>query len=209
MLDLREAARDALEALERIGKDFVCRSAHHAKKDQHSAFAECPVVVRHTDAIESLRTALAQQGEQQPVAWYEYNQDLDAWFLAYGHNPKAKTRPLVFGDTAAPAPQPSQGAVTRRKIFVCAHCDGIYADQTVTQCDCMEGTGADFVEGFAEYPAALQSAHPVAQYDKTEMNAFVTDLYQRKSTDGQHGFYETMFHVVHKAIARVGIREVK
>lgn len=27
----------------------------------------------------------------------------------------------------------------------------------------MEGTGADFVEGFAEYPAALQSAHPVAQ----------------------------------------------
>ena len=42
---------------------------------------------------------------QQPVAWYEYNQDLDAWFLAYGHNPKAKTRPLVFGDTAAPAPQ--------------------------------------------------------------------------------------------------------
>lgn len=49
--------------------------------------------------------ALAQQGEQQPVAWYEYNQDLDAWFLAYGHNPKAKTRPLVFGDTAAPVPQ--------------------------------------------------------------------------------------------------------
>ena len=56
-------------------------------------------------AFESLRTALAQQGKQQPVAWYEYNQDLNAWFLAYGHNPKAKTRPLVFGDTAAPAPQ--------------------------------------------------------------------------------------------------------
>ena len=55
--------------------------------------------------IRELRTALAQQGKQQPVAWYEYNQDLDAWFLAYGHNPKAKTRPLVFGDTAAPAPQ--------------------------------------------------------------------------------------------------------
>ena len=69
MTTLQEAARDALEALERIGKDFVCRSAHHAKKDQHSAFAECPVVVRHTDAIESLRTALAQQGKQQPVAY--------------------------------------------------------------------------------------------------------------------------------------------
>ena len=59
------------------------------------------------EAIEAwnTRAALAQQGEQQPVAWYEYNQDLDAWFLAYGHNPKAKTRPLVFGDTAAPAAQ--------------------------------------------------------------------------------------------------------
>ena len=54
--------------------------------------------------------ALAQQGAQQPVAWYEYNQDLDAWFLAYGHNPKAKTRPLVFGDTAAPAQQAQEPA---------------------------------------------------------------------------------------------------
>ncbi len=63
MTTLQEAARDALEALERIGKDFVCRSAHHAKKDQHSAFAECPVVVRHTDAIESLKAALAQQDD--------------------------------------------------------------------------------------------------------------------------------------------------
>ena len=56
-------------------------------------------------AYDLMRSALAQQGEQQPVAWYEYNQDLDAWFLAYGRDPKAKTRPLVFGDTAAPAPQ--------------------------------------------------------------------------------------------------------
>jgi hypothetical protein len=35
---------------------------------------------------------------QEPVAWYEYNADLDAWFISYGHNPRAKTRPLVFGD---------------------------------------------------------------------------------------------------------------
>ena len=34
----------------------------------------------------------------EPVAWYEYNESLDTWFLAYNHNPKAKTRPLVFGD---------------------------------------------------------------------------------------------------------------
>jgi hypothetical protein len=44
---------------------------------------------------------------QEPVAWYEHNPDLDAWFLAYTHNPKVKSRPLVFGDTtpfAQPAP---------------------------------------------------------------------------------------------------------
>lgn len=39
----------------------------------------------------------------------------------------------------------------RRKIFVCLHCEGMYADQPVAQCDCMEGTGHDFVEGVAEY----------------------------------------------------------
>ena len=61
--------------------------------------------------IRELRTALTQHGEQ-PVAWYEYNQDLDAWFLAYGHNPKAKARPLVFGDTAAPAPACQGGEMT-------------------------------------------------------------------------------------------------
>ena len=71
-------------------------------------------------AFESLRTALAQQGKQQPVAWYEYNQDLNAWFLAYGHNPKAKTRPLVFGDTAAPAPQ----AQDKSDNYLSGYCTG-------------------------------------------------------------------------------------
>lgn len=41
--------------------------------------------------------------------------------------------------------------ITRRKIFVCEHCEGVYPDQPVSQCDCLEGSGADFVEGFAEY----------------------------------------------------------
>ena len=90
MTTLQEAARKAVYALEA------------------SIDGDHPYYDDQLTAIESLRTALAQQGEQQPVAWYEYNQDLDAWFLAYGHNPKAKTRPLVFGDTAAPAPQAQQ-----------------------------------------------------------------------------------------------------
>ena len=40
---------------------------------------------------------------------------------------------------------------------------------------------------------------PVA-YDKTEMNCFVQDLYDKKMLEGKHGHYETMFHVVHQAI---------
>lgn len=52
---------------------------------------------------------LATAVEQKPVAWWEYNEGLDAWFLAYSHNPKAKTRPLVFGDVAATT-QPEQVA---------------------------------------------------------------------------------------------------
>ena len=110
MTTLQEAARDALEALERIGKDFVCRSAHHAKKDQHSAFAECPVVVRHTDAIESLKAALAQHGEQAkpaayitdteqgPMVWTPEMYDEACTYCDDGEFPV----PLY---TAAPAPQ--------------------------------------------------------------------------------------------------------
>ena len=42
---------------------------------------------------------------------------------------------------------------------------------------------------------------PVA-YDKTEINFFVQDLYDKKMQEGKHGHYETMFHVVHQAIKR-------
>ena len=88
--------QDALDKCERVAIESGAWESYKACRD---AFAE-------------LRTALEQQGEQQPVAWYEYNQDLDAWFLAYGHNPKAKARPLVFGDTAAPAPACQGGEMT-------------------------------------------------------------------------------------------------
>jgi len=52
--------------------------------------------------------------------------------------------------------------------------------------------------------AEAQPLEPVKgePYDKTEMNAFVQDLYDQKMREGKHGHYETMFHVVHKAIER-------
>ena len=39
-------------------------------------------------------------------------------------------------------------------------------------------------------------------YDKTEMNCFVQELYDRKMQEGKRGHYETMFHCVHQAIKR-------
>jgi hypothetical protein len=51
-----------------------------------------------------------------------------------------------------------------------------------------------------EKPAPVQE--PVA-YDKTEMNCFVQELYDKKMCEGKHGHYETMFHCVHQAIKRV------
>jgi hypothetical protein len=38
------------------------------------------------------------------------------------------------------------------------------------------------------------------QYNKTEMNCFVQTLYDEKMREGKRGHYETMFHVVHRAI---------
>jgi hypothetical protein len=46
------------------------------------------------------------------------------------------------------------------------------------------------------------------QYNKTEMNCFVQNLYDEKMREGKHGHYESMFHVVHRAIeAAHGIKE--
>jgi hypothetical protein len=63
-----------------------------------------------------------------------------------------------------------------------------------------------------EWPIKELFDHPPAaqrqpQYNKTEMNCFVQNLYDQKMREGKHGHYETMFHVVHRAIeAAYGIK---
>ena len=58
---------------------------------------------------------------------------------------------------------------------------------------------------FDDTPPAAQRQ---PQYNKTEMNCFVQNLYDEKMREGKHGHYETMFHVVHRAIeAAHGIKE--
>jgi len=51
-------------------------------------------------------------------------------------------------------------------------------------------------------PPRSTEQEPVA-YNKTEVNGFVQDLYDKKMQEGKHGHYETMFHCVHQAIAKV------
>ena len=70
------------------------------------------------------------------------------------------------------------------------NCDFAWIDETLKKC----------TESLAQPPLPVQE--PVA-YDKTEMNSFVIDLYDKKMQEGKHGHYETMFHVVHQAIKRV------
>lgn len=86
----RHAARAALE------KEMLRLHAENAQLREQNTTLDAACA-----KLEAVRGTPATGGE--PVAWYEYNADLDLWFIAYTHNPKAKTRPLVFGDTS---PQP-------------------------------------------------------------------------------------------------------
>ena len=82
---------------------------------------------------------------------------------------------------------------------------GVYRQQ-ITDGDVCKAFGDPVRVAFGQYLSKSQDA----QYDKTEMNSFVQNLYNKKMQEGKHGHYETMFHVVHKAIERAhGIREVK
>jgi hypothetical protein len=67
-----------------------------------------------------------------------------------------------------------------------------------------EGGGKRSRRELARRIVALYTTPPAAQrqpqYNKTEMNCFVQNLYDQKMREGKRGHYETMFHVVHRAI---------
>jgi hypothetical protein len=70
--------------------------------------------------------------------------------------------------------------------------------------ECGMDSGCDCDSGTCTPPAAQRKP----QYNKTEMNCFVQNLYDEKMREGKHGHYESMFHVVHRAIeAAHGIKE--
>jgi len=64
-----EALRLALKAMELVIVDFVCKSAHHAKKDRHEWLDPCPIVDRYNSAITAIKEALETKDE--PVGWID------------------------------------------------------------------------------------------------------------------------------------------
>ena len=62
--------------------------------------------------------------------------------------------------------QPAQ-ETKGRKVFVCTHCDGVYADQPVTRCDCLPDENT-FTEGWICFGAPAQAAEPVAPEPLTD-----------------------------------------
>ena len=62
--------------------------------------------------------------------------------------------------------QPAQ-ETKGRKVFVCTHCDGVYADQPVTRCDCLPDENT-FTEGWICFGAPAQAAEPVAREPLTD-----------------------------------------
>jgi hypothetical protein len=51
---------------------------------------------------------------------------------------------------------PCVAKTVRRELYICIHCEGVYADEPVSQCDCLKGTGHDFVKSSCEYTLTEQ-----------------------------------------------------
>ena len=77
--------------------------------------------------------------------------------------------------------QPAQ-ETKGRKVFVCTHCDGVYADQPVTRCDCLPDENT-FTEGWICFGAPAQAAEPVAWLDPWTGTKVTTDY----DAYGKHG----------------------
>ena len=113
--------------------------------------------------------------------------ELEALLLAKLPASKHYIRPVIEKMVAAMQAaidkwgQPAQ-ETNGRKVFVCTHCDGVYADQPVTQCDCLPDENT-FTEGWICFGAPSQAAEPVAWLDPWTGTKVTTDY----DAYGKHG----------------------
>ena len=132
------------------------------------------------EAITAIKEALAQP-EQEPVAWEQFHEHMAGPF--YKAPPQPEKEPVAWG------------------VFECNLHDMFFTEAEAVEMAQLKGN-------HAEVKPLYTAPQRKPQYDKTKMNCFVQDLYDKKIQEGKHGQYEAMFHVVHRAIeAAHGIKE--
>ena len=184
-----EALKLALEALE--GADMI----------------DCDM----REAITALREALAEQPAQQDSTC---NNTLRAQGKAYprtckkcGLGPCVGLAQQALDKKAENARElgldyePAQQAPVAWGVFEVNLHDMFFTEAEAVEMAQLKGN-------HAEVKPLYTAPQRKPQYDKTKMNCFVQDLYDKKMQEGKHGQYEAMFHVVHRAIeAAHGIKE--
>ena len=98
-------------------------------------------------------------GLQHNSAWNSYEQVISS-AIGEPHVISVFTEGQMqaYARSAIEADRQASWPVTVRKAFICAACDGVYADQPVSRCDCMPEKD-EFIEGTISYPAVNQPDH--------------------------------------------------
>lgn len=137
------------------------------------AFGECRTPgwdgppPRAADAVAALERAISQAqggkaGEAAAVAWFEYSEQRGEWFLAYTKNPRAKTRPLVYGDTH-PAPGVPEGWVPMPRELTpdeAMKAQGALLDMCWDATTCFVARYAELIRATEPRRAAMLAAAP-------------------------------------------------
>lgn len=58
---------------------------------------------------------------------------------------------VLFLNRLAIENRQNQAKNVRRKAYICKSCEGVYPDQPVSSCDCMDNTANEYYEGFISY----------------------------------------------------------
>jgi len=147
-------------------------------------------------------------------------EDIEYWSKNGGGVDVAYTSPQPAQQTCLVANEPCKHDSWCSEVYCQEHCKFVEQPAPVAEphkqpepCQCPECQVTPHASDCAvhnepAYPngACNCRAQPVQEpvaYDKTELNCFAQDLYDKKMREGKHGHYESMFHVIHQCIKKV------
>ena len=187
-----EALKLALEALEDI-------SSHYMSLPKKG----CMALAAIEEALAEQETVLPGGGHVPavPVAVYGYCPECGGAGVMRERRPNGDdkcTNGHKYPSSKALAEQPAPVAEPHKQPEPC-QCPECQVTPHASDCA---------VHNEPAYPngACNCRAQPVQEpvaYDKTELNCFAQDLYDKKMREGKHGHYESMFHVIHQCIKKV------